>query len=363
MLTVSRCSPGTPPPSLVSSKTASARSYARNFLLSLATPHAVPPAPQRLNSFSEILRKDSSSDWGIDETVSDILDGQPASKSFPIPKQAELIGVEGQGHPADLLFNYRSSPGDAAVPILIDFGNPEPFGKCDTEAPDAFQSFPQSVNSAGTFTMGTASTTTAGDRVTINDTFRCMRLGSRTPSFSRSTSPSLSESSLRQRSDSLSSNASLNPFAAPWPLPKSTPKLTIPFTNLDSVSSSPAKSISSEASLPLPKALPSSLPQKPNCSLPPVFVKREAAALPQPMALPDVVPMGSGWEGHNSLSGNEKRRRASEMVPPMPLDVKVGTIRMGQSVNEDARPERLKLLGQGLRRSIASQGSRSSVKA
>lgn len=34
--------------------------------------------------------------------------------------------------------------------------------------------------------------------------------------------------------------------------------------------------------------------------------------LPQTMALPDVPPMGEDWNGERSLSGNEKRRRASE---------------------------------------------------
>lgn len=360
ILISSRCSPDTPPPSLISVRTGPARSYTRNFLLSLATPNAVPPAPERLQSFSEILRKDSSSDWGIDETASEILDGEPASKSFPIPKQAELIGMEGHGHPADLLFNYRSSPGDAAVPILIDFRNPEPFGKTGRKASDAFQSFPQSVTSAST----TSTLPAVETGMSLGDKFVCMRIGARTPSFSRSTSPSLSETSSRKRSDSVSSNGRLNPFAPPWPLPKTTPKLTIPINNPYSSNSSPAVSISSEASLPLPKALPPSLPQKPNCSLPPVFVKRESAALPQPMALPEVAPLGSDWEGENSLSGNEKRRRASEMLPPLHVGAKVGTMRMGQSVKEDERPERLKLLGQGLRQSIAAQeAGRSTVKA
>jgi hypothetical protein len=35
--------------------------------------------------------------------------------------------------------------------------------------------------------------------------------------------------------------------------------------------------------------------------------------LPQTMALPDVPPMGDDWIGERSLSGNEKRRRASEI--------------------------------------------------
>jgi len=34
--------------------------------------------------------------------------------------------------------------------------------------------------------------------------------------------------------------------------------------------------------------------------------------LPQTMALPDIPPMGEDWVGERSLSGNEKRRRASE---------------------------------------------------
>lgn len=38
--------------------------------------------------------------------------------------------------------------------------------------------------------------------------------------------------------------------------------------------------------------------------------------LPQTMALPDIPPMGDDWVGERSLSGNEKRRRASEFLGP-----------------------------------------------
>jgi hypothetical protein len=98
---------------------------------------------------------------------------------------------------------------------------------------------------------------------------------------------------------------SLNAFAPPFPLPQTTPS---------SLSHSPAIPAGSGAakkeSSTLP--LPPSLPKKPTTILPPVFVKRELAMLPQTMALPDVPPMGEDWVGERSLSGNEKRRRASE---------------------------------------------------
>lgn len=78
--------------------------------------------------------------------------------------------------------------------------------------------------------------------------------------------------------------------------------------------------------------------------------------------MPEIAPMGRGWDGDNSLSGNERRRRTSEL-PLIPPGTQLGALRIGQSVGEDARPERLKLLGQGLRQSIAAQGTRASVKA
>ena len=92
-------------------------------------------------------------------------------------------------------------------------------------------------------------------------------------------------------------------------------------------------------SLPLPKALPSSLPLRPG-PLPPVYVKRESAALPQPMALPDVAPLGKEWEGDQAISGNERRRRASEM------DI----------LDRQQRPERLVKLGESLKGGATGHG-------
>ncbi|KAK4683519.1 hypothetical protein P7C73_g6730, partial [Tremellales sp. Uapishka_1] len=106
------------------------------------------------------------------------------------------------------------------------------------------------------------------------------------------------------------------------------------------------------ASLPLRKAtpLPSSLPAKPG-PLPPVFIRRESAALPQRMALPDVPVLGKDWEGELAISGNEKRRRASAMS----LGLTPGQA-VGPSASVGAqRPERLVKLGQRLRESISQQ--------
>lgn len=116
----------------------------------------------------------------------------------------------------------------------------------------------------------------------------------------------------RSRSSSNSSE-SLNPFAPPFR----------------------ARSVEVKESVPLPKHLPSSLPAKPSASLPPVFVKRESATLPQPMTVPDVAPLGEEWDG--AMSGNERRRRASE------------------TPRSEGRPERLIRLGARLRESAGQQ--------
>ena len=97
-------------------------------------------------------------------------------------------------------------------------------------------------------------------------------------------------------------------------------------------------------SLPLPK-LPSTLPARPPGPIAPVFVKRESAALPQPMALPEVAPLGNDWEGEGGMSGNERRRRASEMVAAA-----------AAGAGGAKRPERLVRLGQKWRESVAEQG-------
>lgn len=300
----------------------------------------------------QLLRKDSTSDWGIGEEYSDILDGEPISKSMPIPRQGQVMGVEGDAHPADMLFEYQSTPGVVAVPILIDFANPDPFGRLDkADSRELHSSLAR---------MEQRAPTSGGSGIPMV----LIQFGSRVPSLSLSASPSLSDTSSRKRSGSNesagSSLGSLNPFAAPWPLPQTTPKVAIPstVTHRRSTAGDTASSASMiDSSLPLPKP-PTSLPQRPKCPLPPVFVRRESAALPQPMKLPDVAPMGQGWEGEGGLSGNEKRRRASEAAQTDP-GYRPGPLRIGRSmeaaVNREARPDHLVNLGRGLRKSLAAQ--------
>lgn len=311
----------TPPPSLVSDAS-TAHSYSRNRLLSLAqTPYAHPPEPIRLQSFSEIIRQGSiEGDWGINEENSKILDGEPISKALPVPvSQPSVPDVK------DVLFNFTSSvPAARAAPVMIDFTHPDPFqSKKDTstKASSVFLAFPSA--------SGKPSTPGTGLAMSMGETYTSLRRDSNTRSRTSSFSSGSSINSV---------SGHLNPFAAPWPLPADTPDLTKDTTTKEE-----------PPSLPLPKILPSSLPPKPSDSLPPVFVKRESATLPQPMAVPDVAPLGEQWEGESALSGNERRRRASEMVI-MP--------RKGS----EGRPERLVKLGARLRESFAEQSRMRGVK-
>lgn len=68
--------------------------------------------------------------------------------------------------------------------------------------------------------------------------------------------------------------------------------------------------------------------------------------------------MSAEWLGEENLSGNERRRRASEMVPtPMSVPKSFPGVIPTQSLGEK-RPERLIKLGQGLRQSIAAKGQK-----
>jgi hypothetical protein len=286
-----------------------------------------------------------------------MLDGEPIAKSLPIPTM-ESTGSHSDSDPdtVDVLFDYKSYP----KPVLIDFTNLNPF-ETPREASAVFQVIPGSNCSSDTLVGGNGNVMGNIMAASLGEKFSTLRLGARTNSmartrsFDRSSSPTLSDSSRGSRGSL--SKGGLNAFAAPWPLPDTTPK--IPLTNpIDKL----ASNTTAESTLPLPKYLPSSLPPKPNAPLPPVFIKRESAALPQPMALPDIAPLGRGWEGEYSMSGNDKRRRASEMgLPPLPLDL--GTVQsrnkgFGGSLVEK-RPERLVKLGERLRMSTAEQGRRS----
>lgn len=145
---------------------------------------------------------------------------------------------------------------------------------------------------------------------------------------------------------------SSNAFARPFPLPPTSvaPQVPIPGAKAES------------ATLPLPPP-PGSLPPKPTSILPPVFVKRETAMLPQSMALPTIPPMGEGWEGDRSLSGNEKRRRASQTPTPTDspcssLNGSMGRMSIAPAGGRSApsvrsgRPEKLVRLGEKLKENI-----------
>ncbi|WVQ94173.1 hypothetical protein IAU59_001251 [Kwoniella sp. CBS 9459] len=191
----------------------------------------------------------------------------------------------------------------------------------------AGQTFPSSVNSSTTslssMRMGPREQSVADIRANLLSTLGAPR------------SRSDSDSSLNSEMSSVSSSAvavagvegKLNPFAPPFPLPSTEPSKD---------RAVPTVFTETQASLPLPRPtslaaalgnaaggtsapsgggsipLPSSLPARPG-PLPPVFVKRESSALPQPMALRDVAPLGKDWEGDHTISGNEKRRRASQV--------------------------------------------------
>ncbi|WWD06324.1 hypothetical protein V865_004414 [Kwoniella europaea PYCC6329] len=258
---------------------------------------------------------------------------------------------------SETLFSFRSMDDkEGKLPILVDFDNP--FGTNEngqnllSHVNDSDQEkekvhkgivngkererereresiFPRSVNSSTTSLQNLG--IRLGPREDLVDQNSLVGSGGKLSRSNSNSSITSSRSVLNRRSSSpFGGQNELNPFAPPFPLPNTInahgngqlvhPKpisLNEAIQRRISTSSdrSNPRSQSPEplavaGSLPLPKNLPSSLPAKPS-PLPPVFVKRESAALPQPMALPDVAPLGKDWHGDNSLSGNEKRRRAS----------------------------------------------------
>ncbi|RSH83967.1 hypothetical protein EHS25_005211 [Saitozyma podzolica] len=377
--------PCTPPPSLTTD-TSSSTYYSRPTLLSLAqSPLSRPPNPVRLNSFSAILRRGTVDDskWGIDEEHSDILDGKPIAACLPIPvpvpdrktnggsktstsTSSRASSVDSVSGPAEVLFAFQSM--ERAAPILINFNQPDPFGQAklrpdlgdQCRRPSAvFQTFPSSISRDSSSTsLASMAANSMGDRFSsLRETnLRGIRSKSRSGSVSSTGSGS-----------SFGNGNGLNPFAPPFPLPNTTPAAITPPRE-------PAPS------LPLPKTLPASLPKRPG-PIAPVFVKRESATLPQPMAVKDVAPLGSDWSGEAALSGNEKRRRASEMglgvgvgvgagfgvamqrslgvpIKPRLSSVTAGfTHSGGPQLPGEHRPERLVRLGQSLRQSMAVKGA------
>ncbi|KAE8541254.1 hypothetical protein D1P53_002611 [Cryptococcus gattii VGV] len=405
-----RLDPMTPPPSLVTT-------YSRSTLLSLATPDLPPPNPLRLQSFTPILRSSISDDeWGVSEDLSTLLDGKPVSDFMPVHRdskgRSEAAKSSSAGRPvsirrnsgsptssntSEVLFHFTSvTPSKIKPPqVLVEFSNPFTsqnslgvgipikLGRRKSSASSIFQGFPASVNSSSSslHIVPNGNLNVIGgarDSMTLGKELGRMRLG-------RRDSLDPVGSSVSSQSSTSFPGGGLNPFAPPFP-----PSLANandyfkppakPFTMTHSSSSpiSQAPQIPQQvqiqtASLPLPR--PSSLPPRPG-PLPPVFIKRESAALPQPMALPDVAPLGKEWEGENALSGNEKRRRTSAVgsiggsISSLSgldaldnVSARVGTrSRNGSNVSNDGewggspvgkRPERLARLGEQMRESMS----------
>lgn len=406
----------TPPPSLVTT-------YSRSTLLSLATPDLPPPNPLRLQTFSLILRPSISNDeLGMSEDLSTLLDGKPVSEVMPVhrddkgrPKVAKSSsagrpvstrqnsGSSTSSSTSEVLFHFTSAttaPSKINPPqVLMEFSNPFSsqnslglgvpikLGPRKSSASSIFQGFPASVNSSSSSLHiapnGRSLDVISGarDSLTLGKELGRMRLGR------RDSLDSVGSSVSAQSSVSFPGGG-LNPFAPPFfhlSASEDNPKpLVKPFTAARSSSHAPQvpqvpqvpqQQVQIQTgSLPLPR--PSSLPQRPG-PLPPVFIKRESAALPQPMALPDVAPLGREWEGENALSGNEKRRMSAVAggsigslsslsgLGALGNTCGVGTIsRSGSNASSDGewnrspvgkRPERLARLGERLRESM-SQG-------
>ncbi|WWC97554.1 hypothetical protein V866_004438 [Kwoniella sp. B9012] len=315
----------------------------------------------------------TDSDWGISEDQSSLFDNQPISRDLPIPSLGERhpcdrsrsgmsrgnssddkYGYGASRRDSETLFSYRSMDDkEGKLPILVDFDNPfgtNENGQIRNSVNDSDQEkdekhkeivngkerdresiFPRSVNSSTTSLQNLG--IRLGRREDLTDQNSLVGGGGRLSRSNSNSSITSTKSILNRRSSSpFGGQKELNPFAPPFPLPNTTnahgsgqlvhPKpislneaiqrrisMSSDRSNPRSQSNSP-EPLAVAGSLPLPKNLPLSLPAKPS-PLPPVFVKRESAALPQPMALPDIAPLGKDWHGDNSLSGNEKRRRAS----------------------------------------------------
>ncbi|WVR03066.1 hypothetical protein IAU60_000055 [Kwoniella sp. DSM 27419] len=412
-----------PPPSL-------SQTYQRSTLLSLATPLTQPdltaPVLRRLSSFTPILRHSipvSDDEWGAEPDCSSLFDDQPISKDLPIPLSSKGVDTR---HPADRL-SASSRPGstastsdgsqlffqfnsyEAAAPVLVDFVNP--FVKSgampDNNVPGeevppvpqppaglpvrlgerkvSLYQLPRSVNSSTTSLSSLRFGVKDKDKEATAAGFVATSLA-----WPRGRSDSTSSDASTRSGVSLPHENKLNPFAPPFPLPEpahpgqNTSTASKRITTSSQVDPPPTLQKDVPPSLPAPRpstphslstptsTLPASLPARPG-PLPPVFVKRESAALPQPMALKDVKPLGKDWLGEASLSGNDKRRRASQITMTGDEHWCSSHSRRGSSSSDlsghtrgqaagrasptpslpgaDSRPERLVKLGQNLKRS------------
>ncbi|RXK42666.1 hypothetical protein M231_00221 [Tremella mesenterica] len=420
-----------PPPSLASSNSTSSTrrpSYTRNELFSLAqTPDL--PSIKGLEKFP-IIRERRETDgwdkWGIDESFSSLLNNEPISKLFPVPPSLPSAPVlipssertstttnmsistvsspqnlirlsesdntspivnnktsEEQDKKTELVFEYLSpaSKEAPAPPIRLAFTNP-----FDTSRPLAEQKKPSAVsifNTPGSLSR-TSSTSTASTLGMMSlgkdfDNLRLHRSMSRSSSISSVSSGSADDPDWRKSQKKEERRSTLNRFAAPWPLPATTPVIApMPSSSpgprfqalktkigvSDHGMSHPeiGKGVNEAkdegTSLPLPKA--ASLPPRPG-PIAPVYVKRESAALAQPMSLPNVAPMSHIWETEEAMSGNERRRRASEVSggqgwqTPSRGTSDAGSVSSEEGRGQDQRPERLVNLGKSLRKSVSEK--------
>ncbi|WRT63221.1 uncharacterized protein IL334_000124 [Kwoniella shivajii] len=318
-------------------------------------------------------------------------------KPIPIPIPIPISTASGSGINTNVNMNMTMTMKIGSGPLHRKLSSP--FPSPPPRLQEHENNFPSSVNSSPGSRLSSL-TMRLGPRVDLSSTLDDVS-GNKEVSRSNSVSSITSSSHSSppslpiplSRSSTLNEGAGggnkLNPFAPPFPLPNSNgeqqkgkPITSSKIDREDSLdcNNQPPPSLP----LPLPKQsltlpLPSSLPARPG-PLPPVFVKRESAALPQPMALPEVAPLGKGWMGDNSLSGNERRRRTSQVYPPSSslqradspsrngggIKIKSGSIggsapnsRRGSMVDNDSnsrssspafgRPDRLVQLGQRLR--------------
>ena len=257
-------------------------------ILSSAEPCIEPSAHTSL-----ILTSESRQTYPSDVKRS-LLAPEPDVKPISAPAPAVVIEVQ-DIKPSQMDWGSL----DVKPPVLLEFKDPFAL---DSQAP-------------------------AGRRMSVGDQDGNWRRR-RTDSVSSVSSVDLARPSLSGSRPSLlrkGNSTSLNPFAPPFPLP--------------------AGAIYAEAKDPalptLPMPMPASLPKRPG-ALPPVFVRKESATLPQPMALPAVAPLSHAWDG--VVSGNERRRRASSVSSESSLPSR-------PSSRNDARPERLRSLGNSLRAS------------
>lgn len=384
-----RRDPGsTPTPSL--SSASSTRSYSREQMLDLAssTPTLKPPTPAsaKIDTVNLILRKDSADferQYGSPVASVERAFMKPAQRSRTLPLGPSLVmgktmsdielGEErlkdGTGKvpttaPMPMLLDFAQSPidiDDEDIDIDIELHSAKYPGPRRPDTAKAASRTPSSASSVfnnppGQFTASPLSAEMAWslskqhvDLRAKNEDVNAARSRSSSTSSTATITGIASPDDIDWRRPKVT--AGLSAFAPPWPLPTTTPQLTKAKAIPKSVPAPTPPPIARAESTTLPP--PATLPAKPQGSLPPIFVKREAALLPQRMALPHVAPMGRNWDGENSLSGNDRRRRASEQSPSISRAMSNVSLRSASSgtgsLSGSRRPEKFVRLGERLK--------------